>query len=77
MTSMTDAWSYWKNLFFSITDSHAPLVSVRMKVKDLSSEWIDAELRTLLRARNLLPDKVLEDAHSTGLGHHHPLQPAL
>ena len=32
--------------------SHAPPVSVRMKVKDLSSEWIDAEVRTLLRARN-------------------------
>ena len=45
-------WSYWKDLFLSIIDSHAPLVSVRMKVKNLSSEWIDAELRSLLRARN-------------------------
>ena len=44
--------SDWKDLFLSIIDSHAPLVSVRMKVKDLSSEWIDPELRSLLRVSN-------------------------
>ena len=49
---INDRWSYWRDLFLSIIDSHAPLVSVRMKVKDQSSEWIDAELRSLLRARN-------------------------
>ena len=49
---INDGWSYWKDLFLSIIDSHAPLVSVRMKVKDLSSEWIDADLRSLLRAMN-------------------------
>ena len=49
---INDIWSYWKNHFFLIVDSHAPPVGVRTKVKDVSSEWIDAELRTLLRVRN-------------------------
>ena len=49
---INDRWSYRKSLFFSIVDSHAPLVKVRSKVKSSSSEWIDADLHSLMRTRN-------------------------
>ena len=49
-TSVDDKYDYWKTLFLSIIDKHAPLVKVRMK-KD-SCEWIDEDIRRLMRARN-------------------------
>ena len=49
---INDRWSYWKSLFFLIMDSIAPLVKAKMKVKRSSSEWIDADLHSLMRTRN-------------------------
>ena len=46
-TSVDDKYDYWKTLFLSIIDN---LVKVRMK-KD-SCEWIDEDIRRLMRARN-------------------------
>ena len=50
--SIDDKCNYWKTLFFSIIDNHAPLVRVRTKRKEEGGEWIDSELRNFMRTRN-------------------------
>ena len=46
-----DKWSYWKFLFFSILDKHAPVIKVRNR-NGKQDEWIDENLRELMRWRN-------------------------
>ena len=45
-SSVDAKWSYWRTLFLSILDKHAPIVNVRMK-KD-SLEWIDEDIHKLM-----------------------------
>ena len=45
-----DMHGYWKSLFLSILDKHAPLVKMRAR-KD-SYEWIDEDIHKLMRSRN-------------------------
>jgi len=45
-----EKWESWKRLFFDVVDSHAPLKKVRVKKDQV--DWIDAELRSLMRSRN-------------------------
>ena len=45
-----DKWTYWKDLFLSVVDRHAPLMKVRVK-KD-KCEWLDGDIRSLMRSRN-------------------------
>jgi len=45
-----EKWESWKKLFFDVVDSHAPLKKVRVKKDQV--DWIDAELRSLMRSRN-------------------------
>lgn len=47
-----DKWSYWKSLFLNVIDSHAPLMKVRVKQSGSCDDWIDSELRSLMRTRN-------------------------
>jgi len=47
-----DRWNYWKTLFLSIVNKHAPLIRVRRKQSVEGDQWIDQELRSLMRARN-------------------------
>ena len=47
-----DKWSYWKSLFLNVIDSHAPLMKVRVKQSGSCDNWIDSELRSLMRTRN-------------------------
>ena len=47
-----DKWSYWRDLFLSVVDRHAPLVKVRIRKRGQDADWIDSELRALMRARN-------------------------
>ena len=49
--NVDDKWNYWKTLFLDILDKHAPLVKVRRRKRE-NDEWIDAELRQLMRSRN-------------------------
>ena len=49
---VNDTLSYWMTLFFSVVDRHAPLMKVRMKKKSQDDDWIDSELRSLMRTRN-------------------------
>ena len=53
--SVDAEWSYWRTLFLSILDKHAPIVKVRMK-KD-SLEWIDEDIHKLMRTRNYFRKK--------------------
>ena len=48
---MDDKWNYWKSLFLDIVNKHAPLVKVRRK-KGRNDDWIDAQIRQLMRSRN-------------------------
>lgn len=47
-----DKWSYWRDLFLSVVDRHAPLVKVRIRKREQDADWIDSELRALMQARN-------------------------
>ena len=39
-------------LLLSIVDKHAPLIKVRIRNKNQDDDWIDSELRSLMRSRN-------------------------
>ena len=54
-SSVDDMWDCWKKLFFSVLDRHAPLRSVRRRKHSL--EWIDEEIRQMMRARNYFRTK--------------------
>ena len=45
-----DKWTYWKDLFLSIVDRHAPLMKARVK-KD-KCKWLDGDIRSMMRSRN-------------------------
>ena len=49
---VNDTLSYWMTLLLSVVDRHAPLMKVRMKKKSQDDDWIDSELRSLMRTRN-------------------------
>ena len=49
---VNDKLSYWMTLFLSVVDRHAPLMKVRLKKKSQDDDWIDSELRSLMRTRN-------------------------
>lgn len=55
-----DVWNYWKSLFISIIDSHALLQKVRVRQKGPCDEWIDSELRGLIRSRNYYRRKYMK-----------------
>ena len=48
---MDDEWNYWTSLFLDIVNKHTPLVKVRRR-KGRNDDWIDAQIRQLMRSRN-------------------------
>ena len=48
--SIDDKWSYWKSLFFSVIDHHAPVRKVR--VRKNTNPWITEDILQITRARN-------------------------
>ena len=42
-----EMWGYWKSLFLSVTDDHAPFAKVTVRQESLS--WITVEVRRLMR----------------------------
>lgn len=55
--TVDDMWDYWKTLFFQVLDKHAPLKKVRLRKRGQDDEWIDSELRGLMRTRNYYRNK--------------------
>lgn len=51
---INDKWSYWKSLFMNVIDSHAPLI---LRMRGPCDDWIDSELRGLMRTRNYYKKK--------------------
>ena len=45
--SIDEKWEYWKSLFISILNKHAPLVTVR--TRNHSLPWVSAQIRNDLR----------------------------
>ena len=54
---INEKWDYWKSLFLKVVEEHAPLVKVRVKNKVQDCEWIDSEVRGLMRTRNYFRKK--------------------
>ena len=42
-----EMWGYWKSLFLSVTEDHAPFAKVTVRQESLS--WITVEVRRLMR----------------------------
>ena len=53
--TIDDMCNYWKALFLSVVDEHAPLVKMRMRQDSL--QWITGEVRKLMKARNYFRKK--------------------
>ncbi len=53
--TIDEMWEFWKGLFLSVIDEHAPFVKVR--VRPDSIPWITVEVRRLMRARNYYRNK--------------------
>ena len=45
-----DKWTYWKDLFLSVVDRHAPVMKVRVKKNKCG--WLDDDIRSMMRSRN-------------------------
>ena len=54
-STIDEKWEYWKSLFLSIVNIHAPFVKVQMKRDSLG--WIDKDIHKLMRARNYFQKK--------------------
>ena len=39
-------WSYWRTMFFSVVDRHAPLVKVRIRERGRDDDWVDSHFAT-------------------------------
>ena len=54
---VNDKLNYWKTLFLSVVNRDAPLIKVRIRNKNQDCDWIDSELRSLMRSRNYYKKK--------------------
>ena len=59
-----DKLTYWMTIFLNVVDKHAPLIKVRMKRKNQDDNWINSELRSLMRSRNYFRKKYRRLVHS-------------
>ena len=62
LESIDDMWDYWKSLFLSVLDQHAPRRKVRMRV--FSGPWMSEDVLKIARARNYYRTKYRRTGNS-------------
>ncbi len=55
LDNIDEMWDYWKSLYLSVINNHAPLRKVRVRQKSIP--WMTEEVRRLARARNYFRKK--------------------